>query len=240
MLERLFGKNKENNTPNPYNTIQNLQSNIELLEKKLTYLSSKIENEIKEAKKNASKNKPMAKMALKKKQLYENQRIRCENTIFSLQQQKISLESLSGDIEVFKVMKEATTIMSQMTQNLKLDDVDEIKDELDEQMQNCNDISTAISSPLMGSENFDEEDLERQLEELTIEESYTEEQENIKPKIIQDLPKVPNTQIQRKIETIIPKEEDKGETLRKEQNKKDQDKRQEDEDEFAQLEKEFN
>ena len=50
-------------------------------------------------------------MALKRKQLYENQKNKIEGTIFSLEQQKIALEGLTGDMQVINVMREVSSTM---------------------------------------------------------------------------------------------------------------------------------
>ena len=50
-------------------------------------------------------------MALKRKQLYENQKNKIEGTIFSLEQQKIAIEGLVGDTQVINVMREVSSTM---------------------------------------------------------------------------------------------------------------------------------
>jgi charged multivesicular body protein 4 len=61
----LFGKAKAK--PNPKDAIIKLRESLEMLEKREVFLQSKIESELKTAKLNASKNKKMALMALKRK-----------------------------------------------------------------------------------------------------------------------------------------------------------------------------
>ena len=55
-MRSLFGKKKKE-SPSPQSTIQNLNSQIELLTKKCEFLGKKIETELKSAKANATKNK---------------------------------------------------------------------------------------------------------------------------------------------------------------------------------------
>lgn len=61
----LFGKAKTK--PNPKDAIVKLRESLEMLEKRETFLQQKIENELKTARLNASKNKRAALMALKRK-----------------------------------------------------------------------------------------------------------------------------------------------------------------------------
>jgi charged multivesicular body protein 4A/B len=64
-IMNLFGKAKAK--PNPKDAIVKLRESLEMLEKREVYLQTKIDNELKIAKLNASKNKRMALMALKRK-----------------------------------------------------------------------------------------------------------------------------------------------------------------------------
>ena len=208
MLGALFGKKKKE-TPNPTGTIQNLQTQIDLLNKKVEFLGKKIENELITAKKNATKNKTAAKMALKRKVLYENQRNKIEGTIFSLEQQKISLEGLSGDMQVINVMREVSQTMQGITNKMSVDDVDDTMDDIRDQMDVANSISDAISTPL-GSDLFDEEDLDQQLADL--------EDENIDDMLqTSGLPNAPQSNIPKK-QPVIEDEDEEFRALEQEMN----------------------
>jgi len=207
-LSSLFGKKKEKKV-NPAETVQNLQAQIDLLNKKLEHLEKKIDIEKKTAKANASKNKRAAMQALKRKKLYEGQVEKLQGTIFTLEQQKIAIEGLNTDVEVMNSMKGAATTMKQINNKMTIDDVDQTMDEIQEQMSLANEIGTAISNPLQ-NDQLDEADLENELAAL--------EEENLDEVLsTASLPSAPNTALPTK-KAVVANEEDEFAALEAEMN----------------------
>ena len=185
----LFGKKKEPKAPTTADTLQLLQENISLLEKKQEHLNGKIDHETKTARANASKNKRAAMAALKRKKLYEAQCNKLQDTIMTLQQQEIALQNLSTNVEILSTMNQVKDTMKAATKNMTVEDVDQTMDDVRDQMDIADEISTAISTP-MGNDLFDDDEREAELAAL--------EDEDIDQQLAQldGLPAVPSRQHQ--------------------------------------------
>ena len=109
----------------------------------------------------------MALQALKRKKRVENQLGHLDNTLTALEMQREALENAGSRKEVFDTMQAASTAISSVHAQFDLDKLYELKQEMTEQAELAEEISSAISSPL-GSvvDDLDEEDLLRELEQL--------------------------------------------------------------------------
>ena len=133
----------------------------------------------------------VALQALKRKKRYEAQLTQIDGTLTSLEYQRESLENATTNAEVLKTMKTAADAFKQANQNMKIEDVEELKDDIAEQQNLADEISKVISSP-MGNDIFDDEDLLNELEEL---EQETLEEELTKVPTTNPLPNVPDEPI---------------------------------------------
>ncbi|KAI9208186.1 Snf7-domain-containing protein [Polychytrium aggregatum] len=159
----LFGKAKAK--PNAKDAIVKLRETLEMLDKRESYLQTRIDNELKLARANASKNKKVALMALKKKKVYEGQMEKLSQTKFTIEQQVMTIENANVNLETIKALKTGGDTLKAIHGELNVDKVDNVMDDIREQMDVANEISEAISQPTFGQE-LDEDELNAELELL--------------------------------------------------------------------------
>eukprot|EP01104_Vermistella_antarctica_P018977 TRINITY_DN7235_c0_g1_i1.p1 TRINITY_DN7235_c0_g1~~TRINITY_DN7235_c0_g1_i1.p1 ORF type:complete len:219 (+),score=82.64 TRINITY_DN7235_c0_g1_i1:218-874(+) len=187
-MMKLFGTARA--APTPTETIDKLQATLELMEKREVFLQKKIEKEVKFAQQNATKNRRGALMALKRKKSYEQQIERLLGARMTLEQQQDTIHNAQMNLKVFDAMKAGAQTIKREHRNMSIDDVDDIMDDIREQMDVAEEISNAISQPL-GTDMFDEDELEAELEEL---ENQNIEEELLSARVTtSSLPSVPNT-----------------------------------------------
>ncbi|RXG57029.1 Charged multivesicular body protein 4b, partial [Armadillidium vulgare] len=80
-ITKLFGVGKGKKSPTAGEAIKRLRDSEEMLIKKQDTLEKKIENEIKKARQNRTKNKSVAIQALKRKKRYEKQLLQIDETL---------------------------------------------------------------------------------------------------------------------------------------------------------------
>eukprot|EP00126_Sphaerothecum_destruens_P009590 Sdes_comp20543_c0_seq1m15250 len=164
----LFSKAKK--APPAKESIQKLRETLELLEKRENYLEKKIENELLVAKKNASKNKRIALMALKRKKTYEAQIEKITGARMTIETQVLTIENANVNLEAMNAMKMGAATMKNIHGTMTIEKVDETMDEIREQMDVANEIGDAISQPVGFGIDFDDEELNAELDELEQEE----------------------------------------------------------------------
>lgn len=186
---QMFGK-KGSKGPTPQEAIQRLRETEEILQKKSDFLEKKIEQEIIEAKKNGTKNKRGAIQALKRKKRYEKQLNQIDGTLSTIEFQREALENASTNTEVLNVMGDAAIALQASHKNMNVEDVHKLMDDVAEQNEIANEISTAISNPVGFGDDVDEDDLMAELEELE-QEALDEELVKVGP-AYDHLPSVPD------------------------------------------------
>src|SRR5690606_4685541 len=120
----------------------------EMLEKKEKHLNSKIKQEVDTAKQNAVSNKQVALMALKRKKMYETQLSHIAGARYNMETQILTIENANVNLETLNAMKAGSQAMKSIHGELNIDRVDNIMDDIREQMDLSNEISSAISNPL--------------------------------------------------------------------------------------------
>jgi len=173
----LFGKAKK--APTAKDSIMKLRETIEMLDKREQYLQKKIDHELEEAKKNASKNKRGAMMALKRKKAYMGQIEKIGGAKLTLEQQVMAIEDANINLEAMGAMKMGAQAMRGIHGSLNIDKVDDTMEEIREQMDIANEINDAIAKPVGFGMEFDDDELSAELDEL--------EQEQIDSKLM-DIP----------------------------------------------------
>nr|CAG8485579.1 904_t:CDS:2 [Entrophospora candida] len=157
-MQLFFPQKKPKNAPK--DAIVNLRDTLQMLEKRENHLQSKIDAEIKTARSNATTNKRAALMALKRKKQYETQMEKLSGAKFTIETQVMAIESANVNLETIKAMET----------------VDDTMDSIREQMDLSDEISNAISGPMLGIP-LDDVKLEAELEEL--------EQENLDKQLLE-------------------------------------------------------
>lgn len=191
MFTKLFGsKTNQNKVPTPQEAIQKLIEIEDLLRKRQEFLEKKIDDELKVAKANGVKNKRIALQALKRKKRYEQQLTQIDGTLTTLEYQRETLESAQTNAEVLKTMGLAANAFKKANGELDVDKVHGLKDEIAEQQELANEISSVISSPMGLDAQIDDDELMKELEELE-QETLDDQLLNIPPAGADSLPSVP-------------------------------------------------
>ncbi|XP_030069340.1 charged multivesicular body protein 4b-like [Microcaecilia unicolor] len=114
--------------------------------------------------------KKTALQALKRKKRYEKQLAQIDGTLSTIEFQREALENANTNTEVLKNMGFAAKAMKAAHDNMDIDKVDELMQDIADQQELAQEISDAISKPVGFGEDFDEDDLMAELEELEQEE----------------------------------------------------------------------
>lgn len=193
LFGKIFGSGgKGGKAPTPQEAIQRLRETEEMLAKKQDFLEKKIEQELMTAKKNGTKNKRAALQALKRKKRYEKQLAQIDGTLSTIEFQREALENANTNTEVLKNMGFAAKAMKAAHENMDIDKVDDLMAEITEQQEVAQEISDVISRPVGFGEDYDEDELMAELEEL--------EQEELDKNLLEiggteNLPSVPSTSL---------------------------------------------
>ncbi|XP_022154771.1 vacuolar protein sorting-associated protein 32 homolog 2-like [Momordica charantia] len=165
MLNRLFGKPKQE--ASALATLDKLSETLEMLEKKENVLVKKAAAEVERAKEfTRVKNKRAAIQCLKRKRLYEQQIEQLGNFQLRIHDQMIMLEGAKATTETVDALRTGASAMKAMQKATNIDDVDKTMDEINEQTENMKQIQEALSAPIGAAADFDEDELEAELEEL--------------------------------------------------------------------------
>ncbi|KAL2924547.1 Vacuolar protein sorting-associated protein 32-like protein 1 [Bienertia sinuspersici] len=166
MFTRIFGKPKEGTT-SAVATLDKLSETLEMLEKKEQVLLKKAAAEVEKAKEfTRAKNKRAAITCLKRKRLYEQQVEQLGNMQLRIHDQMIMLEGAKATTETVDALRSGASAMKAMQKATNIDNVDQTMDEINEQTENLKQIQEALSAPIGAAADFDEDELEAELEEL--------------------------------------------------------------------------
>ncbi|XP_058747342.1 vacuolar protein sorting-associated protein 32 homolog 2-like [Vicia villosa] len=167
MFSRVFGKPKQEISNNALATLDKLNETLEMLEKKENVLLKKARAEVEKAKEfTKGKNKKAAIQCLKRKRLYEQQIEQLGNFQLRIHDQMIMLEGAKATTETVDALRTGAAAMKAMQKATNIDDVDKTMDEINEQTENMKQIQEALSTPIGAAADFDEDELEAELEEL--------------------------------------------------------------------------
>ncbi|KAL4563670.1 hypothetical protein LXL04_027715 [Taraxacum kok-saghyz] len=166
MFTRVFGKPKQESS-NAVTSLDKLNETLEMLEKKERVLLKKASAEVEKAKDyTRAKNKKAAIQCLKRKRLYEQQIEQLGNFQLRIHDQMIMLEGAKATTETVDALRTGAAAMKAMQKATNIDDVDKTMDEINEQTENMKLIQEALATPMGAAADFDEDELEAELEEL--------------------------------------------------------------------------
>ncbi|XVF88671.1 hypothetical protein PTKIN_Ptkin19aG0069200 [Pterospermum kingtungense] len=165
MFNRLLGKPKQEiNVPL---TLEKLTETLEMLEKKENVLLKKAAAEVEKAKEFAkNRDKRAAINCLKRKRLFEQQIEHLANYQLRIHDSMIQLEGAKATTETVDALRTGAAAMKAMQKATNIDDVDKTMDEINEQTENMRQIQEALATPIGAAADFDEDELEAELEEL--------------------------------------------------------------------------
>merc|ERR1712066_1095908 len=196
MFAKMFGKGDKEESKTTAEAIQDLRQNEDMLLKKQEFLEKKVETEVSTARKNAKTNKRVALAALKRKKRYEKQLQQLDGTLTTLEQQREALESANTNTAVLQTMNAAAKALKKSHADMDIDQVHDMMDDIAEQQDVAREISEAISNPVAFGQEFDDDELEAELNELEAETEIEEQAElekqllDVEPtKVLPDVPK---------------------------------------------------
>jgi charged multivesicular body protein 4 len=166
---RLFGKKKEPkmNQEQVLRSMESLRKTIDDIGKRSQVLQNKASNEMKDAlvrKKQGDKSGAL--ICLKRKKLYEGEIAKLEGARMNLEQQLFAIEGASMNKNIFDSLKTGNQVLKQVHGDMKIEDVDKLKDEMEEQQEMLNELNEAISQPIGSLSNLDDDELMNELDEL--------------------------------------------------------------------------
>ncbi|OJD10220.1 hypothetical protein ACJ73_09884 [Blastomyces percursus] len=147
----------------PKNAILSLRQQLDMLQKRESFLENQMAEQDALARKHVATNKNAAKAALRRKKGHERSLEQTSAQIIQIEQQISSIEAANINQETLLAMKNAGKAMKQIHSGLTIDKVDETMDELREQHALSEEIVSAITSTSIG-EPLDESELEAELE----------------------------------------------------------------------------
>ncbi|KAF9123217.1 Snf7 family [Linnemannia elongata] len=175
----------------PKDSIVELRNTLQMLEKRETFLQTKIDNELKIAKANATKNRRAALMALKRKKQFEGQIEKISGSRLTIETQVMAIENANVNLETMKAMRAGAEAMKGIHGAMDIAKVDQTMEEIRDQMELANEISDVISQPVGFGVEMDDDELAAELDELEQEELDKKLMETERPPQM-GLPSVPN------------------------------------------------
>jgi len=120
---------------------------------------------------------------LKRKKRYDNQLQQIDGTLSTIEMQREALEGANTNTAVLTTMNDAAKALKRANNELDVDKVHDMMDDIAEQQDVAKEISDAISSPVAFGQEFDEDELEAELDMLG-EELELEEQEKLDDQLL--------------------------------------------------------
>mmetsp|Transcript_37347 Transcript_37347/g.95476 ORF Transcript_37347/g.95476 Transcript_37347/m.95476 type:complete len:238 (-) Transcript_37347:148-861(-) len=155
--------------------IQKLDETLELLMKRSDLLEKKVAAETEKAKGyTKANNKRAALMCLKNRKLYEQQLQSMENNILRVNEQKIQLENQRTTIETVGALKQSADVSKATMKEMKIEKVDQIFDDINEQADQMREIQEALGNPLGPMADMDDEEMLAELEAMEAEQLDSE------------------------------------------------------------------
>eukprot|EP00877_Chromochloris_zofingiensis_P009762 jgi/Chrzof1/5039/Cz15g09150.t1 len=180
MFKRLFGGQPQRAPGAPVgssaanqtiNAMQNLTEREEQLEKKKLLLEKKINDELEKAREfTRQKKKSQALMCLKKKKMYEQQLERLDALVSRVMEQRNMLEEQQTTLGVLSSMQEATKAQKKTMAEMKIENIDNTLEEIQEVGEQMRVINEAVGQPVGMFADMDQDDLDAELADLEAEE----------------------------------------------------------------------
>eukprot|EP00930_Biecheleria_cincta_P086662 TRINITY_DN75922_c0_g1_i1.p1 TRINITY_DN75922_c0_g1~~TRINITY_DN75922_c0_g1_i1.p1 ORF type:complete len:214 (-),score=85.25 TRINITY_DN75922_c0_g1_i1:197-838(-) len=164
----------------PEKPVANLQDASQSLETKIDDLAEKIKKADEEARGFVAKQatdptaKARAMQALKRKKMYEQQRDQLVNTQFNVENLAFQQEQAQITATTVEAMKAATEKLKQQTAKIGVDQVDKLKDDMEEMAAEMKEIQDALAHQTGGQTEVEDE-AAAELEQLYAQQAHEEE-----------------------------------------------------------------
>mmetsp|Transcript_2407 Transcript_2407/g.2238 ORF Transcript_2407/g.2238 Transcript_2407/m.2238 type:complete len:222 (+) Transcript_2407:2-667(+) len=175
---RLFGHKKKKRAMGQeevLKTIESLRKTLDDITKRGVLLQNKAQNEMQMAlqrKKLGDRNGAL--ICLKRKKMYEGEIAKLEGSRMNLEQQMFAIEGASMNKNIFDSLKSGNQALKDVHGEIKIDDVDKLKDDMEEQQDLLQEMNEAISQPIGFMASVDEDELLNELDELEAKELESE------------------------------------------------------------------
>jgi charged multivesicular body protein 5 len=173
-MNRVFGKKRAPGPPPPSlteastgvgNQMDSLDAKISQLDKELKSYREKLKSTTNAAAKASLQKRAMD--VLKRKKMYESQRDQLAGQQFNIDQAAFGIESAKSTVSTVAAMKAANVELKRtMKYDLKIEDVEDLADDMAELMDEFNEINVAMSTNFSTPNDIDEADLEAELDML--------------------------------------------------------------------------
>ncbi|TNN65807.1 Charged multivesicular body protein 5 [Liparis tanakae] len=154
-MNRIFGRGgPKAPPPNLTDCIGKVDDRSESIDKKVARLDVEL---------NMVKQKAMR--VLKQKRMYETQRDNLMQQSFNMEQTNYTIQSLKDTKTTVDAMKIGAKEMKKAYKHVKIDQIEDLQDELGDMMEDANDIQEALGRSY-GTPELDDDDLEAELDAL--------------------------------------------------------------------------
>ena len=110
--------------------------------------------------------KQKALTILKRRKMYEAQLNSVLNQQFNIDQVQFTSESIQGTLDMAAGMKQATLAQKQLMKGMNLDNLEDLHDEMQDMMEDQEEIQEILGRDYAMGEDYDEEEIEAELEAL--------------------------------------------------------------------------
>mmetsp|Transcript_17332 Transcript_17332/g.23952 ORF Transcript_17332/g.23952 Transcript_17332/m.23952 type:complete len:247 (-) Transcript_17332:133-873(-) len=177
MFNRLFGKQTGPSggvivagggvKTNPLETVAQLKETLLMLEKRESLLWKKAGEELERAKVyTKEKNKRAAMQCLKRKKMYETQADQVSNNQLRVHDQVMLLEGSQSTAQTVQAMRAGAAALKNMQKETNIENVENVMDEINEQTDNMRAVQEALGQPSGMYAEFDDDELDAELNEL--------------------------------------------------------------------------
>jgi len=180
------GGNRGTPLTDPASALQKVKGQIDALDKRIDFLEKKSTTQLKEAKRlRELRQTAAAKAALRRRKLHEKEIAKLRAAQFNLEQQAMGIESGSITVDVVNGMKQGKELASNLAKQIKVEDVEDLQEDIAEQMQIQEDVDQLLGSNVGMDDDEDEllaelEGLEEDDEELEELEALGDEEDELK------------------------------------------------------------
>lgn len=148
---------------------QDLGKKMKLLEKREQHLQKQVTALTAQARARKKKgDKKGALFCLKKRKMLQGQVEKLQNARLNLETMQLTIGSANMNREILAGMQTGASALNQIHNDMNVEDVEDIRDAMEEQMDVANEISDAIANPIGGA--LDDDDVLDELAEIEAEE----------------------------------------------------------------------
>ncbi|XP_016657739.1 charged multivesicular body protein 4c-like [Acyrthosiphon pisum] len=173
------GKKKETKEPDQkpstrslteVDALVKLRSVEKLLMARREILDINIKKELATIKQNVISNKRVALSALKRKNCYEKHSSQIEGILLTVIKQRLALESANTNTILVNVMKSTLSTVKTASENINIDDIHNMIDDITKSHGLTQEVSAAFCNSTSSETDEDDEELQKELENLELEE----------------------------------------------------------------------